>query len=75
MWDLAYLAVNLELERERYVLENLYNASAEETQRVRAYVPLAMAHCTTWSALHGEVWAQHQKEVMERLRVVVDDMS
>ena len=75
MWDLAYLAVNLELEHEPHSLEYLYGASAEDTQRVRAYVPLAMAHCATWAALHGWPWAQHQKEVMTRLRVLVGDLS
>ena len=75
MWDLAYLTVNLELEQESYVLENLYEASAEDRRRVRAYVPLAMAHCVTWAALHGGAWAQHQQEVMERLRAVVGYLS
>lgn len=71
MWDLAYLTVNLELERDPYSLEHLYGASAEDRRRLRAYVPLAMAHCATWAALHGESWAQHQKEVMIRLMDVV----
>lgn len=75
MWDLAYLTVNLELEQEPYPLEHLYAASAEDRRRVRAYVPLAMAHCATWAALHGGLWAQHQKEVMERLRKLVGDLS
>lgn len=75
MWDLAYLTVNLEIEQDSYILETLYGASAEEKGRVRAYVPLAMAHCATWAALHGGLWAQHQKEIMERLRDVVGDSS
>lgn len=75
MWDLAYLTVNLELEQAPGSLEHLYGASAEDRRRVRAYVPLAMAHCATWAALHGGSWAQHQKEVMKRLREVVGDLS
>ncbi len=68
MWDLAYLTAHLELEQDPDSLEDLYGASAEERRRVRAYVPLAMAQFATWSALHGVVWAQHQREVVERLR-------
>lgn len=75
MWDLAYLTVNLELEQRPYSLERLYGASAEDRQRLRAYVPLAMAHCATWAALHGELWVQHQEEVMKRLREVVGDLN
>ena len=75
MWDLAYLTVNLELEHEPHSLEYLYGASAEDRRRARAYVPLAMAHCATWAALHGGPWARHQKDVMERLRKVVDCLS
>lgn len=71
MWDLAYLTVNLELEREPFSLLHLYGADAEEGRRVLAYLPLAMAHCAMWAALHGGVWAQHQREVMGRLRKVV----
>ena len=68
MWDLAYLAVNLEMEQETYALACLYRATAEDERRIRAYVPLAMAHCATWTALHGEAWGQHHEEVMERLK-------
>ncbi|KAM0802118.1 kinase-like domain-containing protein [Usnea florida] len=68
MWDLAYLAVNLEMEQETYSLACLYHATAEDERRMRAYIPLAMAHCATWTALHGEAWGQHHEEVMERLK-------
>ncbi|MCJ1457684.1 hypothetical protein MMC28_008053 [Mycoblastus sanguinarius] len=71
MWDLAYLTVNLVMERKPYALEYLYGAGAEGRRRIRAYVPLALTHCATWAALHGVAWAQHQKELMERLREVV----
>lgn len=65
------MAVNLELEFKPYALERLYGASAEDGRRVRAYIPLALAHCATWAALYGGEWAQHQNELMERLRKVV----
>ena len=71
MWDLAYLAVNLEMEQETYSLARLYRATAEDERRFRAYVPLALAHCATWTALHGEAWGQHHEEVMERLKEMV----
>jgi len=54
MWDLAYLTVNLELESNSSLLTRLYRTSAEEERRVLDYIPLAMAHCATWAALHGE---------------------
>ena len=57
MLDLAYLTVNLELDREPYSLECVYGASVEDRWRFRAYVPLAMAHCATRAALHGGLWA------------------
>ena len=72
MWDLAYLKVNLELENDSDSLETLYRASVEERRRLRAYVPLAMAHCATWAALHGGVWVKHQEELLERLRIVME---
>ena len=68
MWDLAYLAVDLKMEQETSSLACLYRATAEDKRRIRAYVPLAMAHCATWTALHGEAWGQHHGEVMERLK-------
>ena len=74
MWDLAYLAVNLEMEQEPFSLACLYGATAEDERRVRAYVPLAMAHCATWTALHGDVWGQHHEEVMERLKEFASDL-
>lgn len=74
MWDLAYLAVNLEMEQESYSLACLYGATAEDEQRIRAYVPLAMAHCATWTALRGEAWGQHHEEVMERLKGMANDL-
>ena len=74
MWDLAYLAVNLEMEREPCSLACLYGATAEDEQRIRAYVPLAMAHCATWTALHGKAWAQHHEELMERLKGMANDL-
>jgi len=69
MWDLAYLTVNLELESNSSLLTRLYRTSAEEERRVLDYIPLAMVHCATWAALHGESysWAQHQREVMAGL--------
>jgi aminoglycoside phosphotransferase (APT) family kinase protein len=75
MWDLAYLTANLELELDPSSLEDLYGASGEDRRRVRAYVPLALAHYATWAALHGGVWTQHQEEVMGRLRKVVVDLD
>ena len=74
MWDLAYLAVNLEMEQEPYSLACLYGATAEDERRIRAYIPLAMAHCATWTALHGDVWGQHHEEVMERLEGIASDL-
>lgn len=71
MWDLAYLAVNLELEQNPDSLGLFYGASEEEMRRVRAYVPLAMAHCATWAAIRGGAWTQHQEELMERLKAVM----
>ena len=71
MWDLAYLTVNLEMEFDSGLLERLYGVSDDERQRLRAYIPLAMAHCATWAAFHGEVWAQHYEDVMWRLRKAV----
>lgn len=75
MWDLAYLTANLEQELHASSLENLYGASVEDRRRVRAYVPLALAHCATWTALHGGVWTRHQEEVTERLRKVLVDLD
>lgn len=74
MWDLAYLTVNLELELAPCSLDEMYGANTEKRRRVRAYVPLAMAHCATWAALHGRPWVKHQKELMERLKRVVIDI-
>ena len=68
MWDLAYLVVSLELEENPVSLGNMYGVSGEEARRMKAYLPLAMAHCATWAALHGGVWMKHQEEVMGRLR-------
>ena len=71
MWDLAYMAVNLELEQSPDSLGLIYGASKEEMQRVQAYVPLAMAHCATWAGIRGGAWTQHQEELMERLKILM----
>ena len=71
MWDLAYLTVNLELEGTPLALADLYGAHGDERRRLRAYVPLAMAHCATWAGVQAGLWARHQSEVMGRLREVV----
>ena len=71
MWDLAYLTVNLELEGTPLTLADLYGANVDERRRLRAYVPLAMAHCATWAGVHGGLWVRHQSELMGRLRDVV----
>ena len=69
MWDFAYLAVNLELEKDFSAWGHLYGASMEESQRVGAYIPLAMVHCATWTALQGGGgWTTHQEKLIERLR-------
>ena len=70
MWDLAYLTVNLELEKSPDGLWSLYGAIGEEKRRLGAYVPLAMAHRATWAALRGGAWLKHQEELLERLRGV-----
>lgn len=75
MWDLAYLTAHLQLEQDSYPLEHLYGASAEDRQRFRVYVPLVMAKFATWSSLQGGPWAQHQQEVMERLRKAIVDLN
>ena len=74
MWDLAYLAVNLEMEQVSYSLSCLYGATAEDERRFLAYIPLAMAHCATWTALHGEVWGQHHEGVIQRLKEMASDL-
>ena len=71
MWDLAYLTVNLEFERTPLALAELYGASVDERRRLRAYVPLAMAHCATWAGVQAGSWDRHQAELMQRLRHVV----
>ena len=71
MWDLAYLTVNLELEGTPLALADLYGADRDERRRLRAYVPLAMAHCATWAGVQAGLWVRHQSEVMGRLREVV----
>ena len=71
MWDLAYLTVNLEFEGTPLALADLYGADADERQRLRAYVPLAMAHCATWAGVQAGLWDRHQAELMQRLRHVV----
>ena len=71
MWDLAYLAVDLRMEQETSSLACLYRATAGDERRIQAYVPLAMAHCATWTALHGEAWGQHHEEVMGRLKAML----
>ena len=70
MWDLAYLATNLELEQQVSLLEDLNAAHADEKRRARAYIPLAMVHCATCAALHGEMWAQNSKDLMERVKAI-----
>ena len=70
MWDLAYLTVNLELEGTPLALADLYGADGDERRRLRAYVPLAMAHCATWAGVQAGLWVRHQSEVMGRLREV-----
>ncbi|KAL8889348.1 MAG: hypothetical protein Q9215_003377 [Flavoplaca cf. flavocitrina] len=72
MWDLAYLIVNLELEQAPHPMETLYGVTSDEQLRVRAYVPLALAHCAIWAAERGGAWVQHFRELMERLKGVVD---
>ena len=71
MWDVAYLAVNLEMEGDFERLGAAYGVDTEEKVRVEAYVRLAMAHCATWAARRGGLWIQHQIEVMERLKNVM----
>ena len=71
MWDLAYLTVNLEFEGTPLALADLYGADMDEQRRLRAYVPLAMAHCVTWAGVQAGMWVRHQSELMERLRHVV----
>lgn len=75
MWDLAYLIVNLELEQAPHPMETLYGVTPDERLRVRAYIPLALAHCATWAAVRGGKWAQHSRELMERLKGVVDGLN
>ena len=72
MWDLAYLTVNLEMEQRPYSLAVLYGADNAEIQRIRAYVPLAIAHCATWTAMRGGPWAQHSSELMQKLKEYSD---
>ena len=72
MWDLAYLIVNLELEQAPHQMETLYGVTSDEQLRVRAYIPLALAHCASWAAVRGGAWVQHSRELMERLKRVVD---
>ncbi|KAL8888250.1 MAG: hypothetical protein Q9192_006210 [Flavoplaca navasiana] len=72
MWDLAYLIVNLESEQAPHQMETLYSVTSDERLRVRAYVPLALAHCATWAAVREGVWVQHYRELMERLKGVLD---
>ncbi|KAL8657465.1 MAG: hypothetical protein Q9226_001894 [Calogaya cf. arnoldii] len=71
MWDLAYLIVNLEMERKPEELEDLYGVNVLERGRVRAYIPLAMVHVAAWAAVRGGAWEQHCKEIMVRLKKVV----
>ncbi|KAL8769225.1 MAG: hypothetical protein Q9209_004726 [Squamulea sp. 1 TL-2023] len=71
MWDLAYLIVNLELEVLSSEVEDLYGVTMWERSRVQAYLPLAMAHCATWAAIRGAPWIQHYREIMGRLKEVV----
>ncbi|KAL8800857.1 MAG: hypothetical protein Q9182_004877 [Xanthomendoza sp. 2 TL-2023] len=67
MWDLAYLTVNVEMEREPYLLWDRYGATLDEKRRARAYIPLAVVHCATWAAMRGGPWVRHQNEMMVRI--------
>ncbi|KAL9088209.1 MAG: hypothetical protein Q9165_006336 [Trypethelium subeluteriae] len=70
MWDLAYLTVNLDLEREPLALADAYHTTTEERRRLNAYCLLAITHCATWSAIHGAPWVKHRRDLMARLRQI-----
>ncbi|KAL9023191.1 MAG: hypothetical protein Q9180_008337 [Flavoplaca navasiana] len=72
MWDLAYLIVNLEMDQAPHQMETLYGVTSDERLRVRAYIPLALAHCATWAAVRGGAWMQHSMELTERLKGIAD---
>ncbi|RKK66776.1 hypothetical protein BFJ69_g15099 [Fusarium oxysporum] len=73
MWDLAYLSVNLEMEP--LGLAEVYGSMKEDRNRLGAYYLLAIAHCATWSITHGQLWFQHYRELMVRLRKCWNNVS
>lgn len=73
MWDFAYLTVNLDLERQPLALADLCGATMEERRRLRAYCPLAMAHCATWAGIHGLLWRKYSRGLIVRMRQAMAD--
>lgn len=67
MWDHAYLVVNLEMERDPEQLEILYDINLEERSRLRAYLPLPLARCATWTIMENLGLSINGKVLMERL--------
>jgi thiamine kinase-like enzyme len=74
MWDLAYLTLNLRLKP--LDLADQYGCTVEEKSRLPMQYLVAIAHCATWSAIHGPQWATHYRDMMDRLQTAwMDTLS
>ncbi|KAL6720086.1 hypothetical protein ACLMJK_002007 [Lecanora helva] len=72
MWDLANLAVDLEMEKSPAFLERKYGANVYSSRRVRAYIPLAVALCAIRASLRGEALEKDYGKFMARFKNVIE---